>query len=52
MTYLIQRTLSFFLTLFAFFGLINPAPKEIMAYTQKELTQLDEYISLSNGGCF
>ena len=49
MTYYFRQILSLFLSVLAFFGLMNPAPKGIMSYTEEELALLDEYLLYSRG---
>lgn len=49
MTFIIQRILSIFLTIFSFFGLIGPVPKSIMTYTEEESALIDQYLDHSRG---
>ena len=49
MAFLLRRILSFFLALLAGLGLMDPAPKEIMSYTEAELAQLNAYLAFAGG---
>ena len=49
MAFLLRRIISVFLTVFAFFGLLEPAPESIMSYTEDETAQIEEYLTHSSG---
>ena len=49
MAFLFRKIISAFLAIFAFFGLMNPAPKDIMSYTDDEIALLDDYLTHSSG---